>query len=74
MIFLSLVLKPKINRLTNIIIPVLYFVTMLGACIGETWNFYIFGTIVESMLLFLIIRYAIKWPKNDQRIYNKVNL
>lgn len=63
MVFLSLVLKPKINRLTNIIVPILYLVTMMGACIGETWTFYIFGTIVESILLLLIIRYSIKWPK-----------
>ena len=67
MIFLSLVLKPKINRFTNIIVPILYFVTMVGACIGETWTFYIFGTILESILLLLIIRYAIKWPKYENK-------
>lgn len=65
MIFLSLVLKPKVNRWTNIIVSIFYFVTMLGACIGETWGFYIFGTIVESLLLFLIIWYAWKWPKQE---------
>ena len=62
-IFLSLVLKPKVNRWVNIIVSIIYFVTMLGACIGETWGFYIFGTIIESLLLFLIIWYAWKWPK-----------
>lgn len=65
MIFLSLVLKPKVNRWTNIIVSMLYFVTMLGACIGETWSFYIFGTIIESLLLFLIVWYAWKWPKQE---------
>ena len=65
MVFLSLVLKPKVNRWTNIIVSILYLVTMLGACIGETWFFYIFGTIVESILLFLIIWYAWKWPKQE---------
>lgn len=63
MIFLSLVMKPRINRVTNIIISILYFVTMVGACIGETYAFYIFGTIVESLLLLAIVRYAWKWPK-----------
>ncbi len=62
MIFLSLVLKPKVNRSTNIIISIFYIVTTLGACIGE-WGYYIFGTIIESLLLFLIIWYAWKWPK-----------
>jgi hypothetical protein len=64
MIFLSLVLKPKVNRWTNIIVSIFYFITMLGACIGETWAFYIFGTIVESLLLFLIIWYAWKWKSS----------
>jgi hypothetical protein len=67
MIFLSLVLKPKINRWTNIIVSLFYFVTMLGACIGETWSFYIFGTIVESVLLFLIVRYSWKWPTYENK-------
>jgi hypothetical protein len=67
MIFLTLVLKPKINRWVNIIVSALYFVTMLGACIGETWLFYIFGTVVESLLLFLIIIYAWKWPKYEKK-------
>lgn len=67
MIFLSLVLKPKVNRWANIIVSIFYLVTMFGACIGETWTFYIFGTIVESGLLLLIIWYAIKWPKNESK-------
>lgn len=65
MIFLSLVLKPKVNRWINIVVSIFYFVTMLGACIGETWSFYIFGTIIESLLLFFIIWYAWKWPRQE---------
>lgn len=67
MIFLTLVLKPKINRWINIIVSAIYLVTMLGACIGETWIFYIFGTVVESILLFLIIIHAWKWPKHENK-------
>ncbi len=65
MVFLSLVLKPKVNRWTNIIVGMLYFVSILGSCIGETWAFYIFGSIVEVLLLLLIIWYAWKWPKQE---------
>ena len=65
MVFLSLVLKPKVNRWTNIIVGILYIASILGSCIGETWAFYIFGSIVESLLLFLIIWYAWKWPKQE---------
>ncbi len=64
MVFLSLVLKPKVNRWTNIIVGMLYIVSILGSCIGETWAFYIFGSIVESLLLLLIIWYAWKWPNS----------
>jgi hypothetical protein len=65
MIFLSLVLKPKVNRWTNIIVGILYIVSILGSCIGETWAYYIFGSIVESLLLLLVIWYAWKWPKQQ---------
>ena len=62
MIFLSLALKSKANRRTNIIVGILYIAVVLGNIIGEAWAFYIFGSIVEVMLLFLIVWYAWKWP------------
>lgn len=65
MVFLSLVLKPKINRFTNIAVGTLYAVSILGSCIGETWAFYIFGSILEILLLLSIVRYAWKWPKQE---------
>ncbi|MBA7524017.1 hypothetical protein ES705_16154 [subsurface metagenome] len=72
MVFLSLVLKPKVNRWTNIIVSLLYFVSILGGCIGETWAFYIFGSIVESLLLLLIVWYAWKWPKQESVADNNI--
>jgi hypothetical protein len=72
MVFLSLVLKPKVNRWTNIIVGILYIVSIVGSCIGETWAFYIFGSIVESLLLLLIILYAWKWPKKEESPENKI--
>ena len=62
MVFLSLVLKPTINRWTNIILALLYAISIVFFCIGETWAFYIFGSIVEVLLLLLIVWYAWKWP------------
>ena len=67
MVFLSLVLKPKVNRWVNITVSIFYLITMIGASVGETWAFYIFGTIVESLLLFLIIWYAWNWPKSGNK-------
>jgi hypothetical protein len=63
MIFLSLTLKPVVNRWANIILGTLYTVSVLLSCIGETWAYYIFLSIAESALLLLIVWYAWKWPK-----------
>ena len=65
MIFLSLTLKAKANRWTNIIVGILYIVVAIGNVIGESWAFYIFGNIVEVLLLLLIVGYAWKWPKQE---------
>jgi len=63
MIFLSLTLKAKANRWTNIIVGIIHIVIVLRFAIGESWAFYILGTIVEVVLLSLIVWYAWKWPK-----------
>jgi hypothetical protein len=68
MVFLSLVLKPKVNRWTNIMVGMLYVVSILLSCIGETWAFYIFGGMVESLLLLLIVWYAWTWPKQESQL------
>ena len=65
MIFLSLALKAKANRLTNIIVGIFKIVTVVGALIGEVWAYYIFASIVELVLLSLIVWYAWKWPKQE---------
>ena len=66
MVFLSLVLPVKANRWTNIIVSILYIVVTLGMTIGESYAFYIFGSIVETVLLLLIVVYAWKWPTHER--------
>ena len=61
MVFLSLTLKPKINRWVNIILGVLYTFVNISNLIGETWVYYIFSGVVELVLTFLIVWYAWKW-------------
>src|SRR5690606_19444239 len=63
MIFLSVALPAKVNRWTNIIVAVVYIPYMLFNLAGEAWLHMILGAVVEVVLLFLIIRYARKWPK-----------
>jgi len=66
MVFLSLILPAKANRWTNISVGVFEIIFVAGGVIGETWAFYIFGSILEVVLLSLIVWYAWKWPKHER--------
>ena len=69
MVFLSLTLKPKANRWTNIIVGILFIVAQLSSnFVGEPWAYYIFASIVEVVLLSLIVAYAWKWPKQEGQL------
>ena len=63
MIFLSVALPVKGNRWANIIIAAVYIPYSLFNLAGEAWMHMVFGAVVEVILLFLIIRYAWKWPR-----------
>ncbi|WP_202919137.1 DUF6326 family protein [Saccharothrix deserti] len=62
MVVLSLVLKPRVNRIANIVVSVLYTISIIVSCIGEKWAYYIVGSLVEVVLLVAIARSAWKWP------------
>lgn len=62
MVVLSLVLKPRVNRIVNIAVSLVYMVTIIGSAIGEEWAYYIAGSFVEVILLAAIARSAWKWP------------
>lgn len=63
MIFLSVALPAKVNRLVNIIIAAVNIPFILFNLAGEAWMHMVFGAVVEVVLLCLIIRYAWKWPR-----------
>ena len=66
MIFLSLILKPHINKVLNIIIGLLFTIMMILVAIGSLtlwYSFYVFLAIVEAILTFIIVWKAFKWPK-----------
>jgi uncharacterized protein DUF6326 len=65
MVFLALVLKPEVNRWANLIISVAYFATIVLSTIGETWAYYIFLSLAESVLTLLIAWHAWKWPQRQ---------
>jgi hypothetical protein len=67
MVFLSLTLKAKANRWTNIIVGILHagllLVTVLLATAFDPH--YILYDIIEAVLIALIVWHAWKWPKQE---------
>ena len=66
MVFLSLILKPNINRILNIVFGLFFTLIMLliaSVQRNEWYTFYVFLAIIESISTALIVWYAIKWPK-----------
>ena len=68
MVLLSLVLKARANRITNIIVGIFQIVVLIGTQFvgeGETWYFWRFNELLEGFFLVLIIWTAWKWPSGD---------
>ena len=66
MVFMSLVLKAKANRLVNIIVGIAYL-GVLGSTFftGRNPAYYLLFAIVKALLLVLVIWFAWMWPKRD---------
>jgi hypothetical protein len=65
MVFLSLVLRPRVNRILNIVVALFYAVSIIASCIGEGWVYYLLGSAVEVVLLVAIVRTAWTWPRTQ---------
>jgi len=61
MIFLSVALKPKPNRILNIIAGAL-FTIIIGITMWD-WTFYIFYGVIEVTLTGLVVFFAWTWPR-----------
>ena len=69
MVAASIILKPKINRILNIIFGTLFTLMMVFIGImstNEWYLFYVFLAFLESIITALIVWYAWKWPKEGQ--------
>ena len=60
MIYLSLVMRRRVNRVVNMVAAAIYAITIAGSAVGE-WNYFILGSMVEVVLLTLVIRHAWTW-------------
>ena len=59
-------MRPRLNRILNIALAVLYAVSIVAATIGE-WSYYVLGSIIESVLLAAVVFYAWTWPKDIEQ-------
>lgn len=65
MVTLSLVLRPRVNRIVTMIVALAYVLAIIVSCVGETWSYYLAGSAVEILLLIAIIRTASTWPTSE---------
>jgi len=66
MIYLSLVMPRRLNRVVSISLAGLYAITIVGGAVGE-WSYYVLGSAVEVVLLALVVHHSWTWraPKTD---------
>ena len=65
MVFLTLVLRASAARWANIVLPVLYAVSIVASLIGESWVYFWFLSLAEIALLGAIVWLAWRWPRSD---------
>jgi hypothetical protein len=66
MVGASIILKPRINRVLNIVFGSIFTLMMLFIGVNsmiEWYSFYVFLAFLESIITTLIVWYAWKWPK-----------
>ncbi len=67
MVYLTLIMRPPINRVVNIVVAAAYGLTIIGSAVGE-WNYFILGSVVEAILLALVIYHAWTWPRRTTQL------
>ena len=62
---LSLMLRPSLNRIVNIVLGIVYSIVMLVSLPGA-WRFYQAIGVVEILLTALVVWHAWTWPREPQ--------
>ncbi len=67
MVFLSLTLPAKANRLVNIIVGIFHIIVLVSTLLvpGDLWAYYALYMIFEAVFIVLIIWHAWKWPTKE---------
>ncbi len=63
MVILSLVMPAKANRYANIGVGGFHVFLAMGLAVGEINAYYLFGSVVEAVLLSWVVWTAWKWPR-----------
>ncbi len=63
MVIVSLLVPARINRTANIVVSLTYLASVVLSMVGETWIYYLLGSVVEGILLLVITRVAWTWPR-----------
>ena len=62
MVFLTLVLPPRLDRVANLALSGVYALFIIGGAVGE-WNYYLLGSAIELAQLAGVGYYAWTWPR-----------
>ncbi len=68
MVMLSITLRARVNRATNLVVAALYIPVTAFNAVGETWDwspFYALSIGLELVLLAFILRSAWTWPRTS---------
>lgn len=63
MVVVSLLAPARWNRRANVLVSLVYAVTVAVSMVGETWVYYHLGSVVEVVLLLATARTAWRWPR-----------
>ena len=61
----SLLTPARINRPANLVVSVVYLVSVLASALGESWTYYLLGSVAEAILLVAIAGVAWHWPRQS---------
>jgi hypothetical protein len=64
MVFISLILKAKINRLVNLLAGIIFFIVLVSTLFtGRNPAYYLLYAAVKAVLLILIVWLSWRWPR-----------
>jgi hypothetical protein len=70
MVYLTLVMPRRLNRIVNITAAGLYGLTIVGSAVGA-WNYFILGSLIEAILLGVVVHHSWTWPEHTTRPTNR---